>query len=472
MIHNNDVSNTEDNGNKPRTEGDRDVTVSNEKFLFREPVVLISIVCLSLFSALSFYQQSKSIMRMPMYIQFRIYSLSTSAVPVIGLMFAAFLSEVTGRKHVYRYLFALSIFLAILVVSSNHPTVTCVVFILRGMIRGGILVMNGVAITEYSSPKHRFAWLICDKAAYSIISRLMTTITLDSEILFYILLVIQLVLGLICLGSTWAWPESPYWLANKGKLEQSRTAFMWLRGKGGREELASVLKARRRPGPPKLFWISLLIAIATILVSTFSQLQVVLSSIIYRRLTSETRESQVYIHLFGTTAITCTLAAVSYFVRRKVIFIVVSILSFILCYAEALCMYLISGSAIDSISFYLLHIASDVIQTSGPAAFGVILFIEVTPHKYNTFISCICFIVTFSAFEILFPLTLYVINEVLHFSVSIALSTTFALVAALLYYFFAPETKDKTLLEIQRSYTPDENNSNPEQNQSIMLNVI
>ncbi|KAI8423554.1 hypothetical protein MSG28_012646 [Choristoneura fumiferana] len=189
-----------DNGNKPRTEGDRDVTVSNEKFLFREPVVLISIVCLSLFSALSFYQQSKSIMRMPMYIQFRIYSLSTSAVPVIGLMFAAFLSEVTGRKHVYRYLFALSIFLAILVVSSNHPTVTCV-----------------------------------------------------------------LVLGLICLGSTWAWPESPYWLANKGKLEQSRTAFMWLRGKGGREELASVLKARRRPGPPKLFWISLLIAIATIL---------------------------------------------------------------------------------------------------------------------------------------------------------------------------------------------------------------
>ncbi|KAI8423556.1 hypothetical protein MSG28_012648 [Choristoneura fumiferana] len=184
MIHNNDVRNTEDNGNKPRTDGDRDVTVPNEKFLFRE-------------------------------------------------------------------------------------------------IEMSIILKTGF-----------------------------------------------IVLGLICLGSTWAWPESPYWLANKGNLEQSRAAFMWLRGKGGREELASVLKARRRPGPPKLFWISLLITVATILVSTFSYLQLVLSSMAYHELT------------------------------------------------------------------------------------------------------------------------------------------------ALLYYFFAPETKDKTLLEIQRSYTPDENDSNPEQNQSIMLNVI
>ncbi|KAI8423557.1 hypothetical protein MSG28_012649 [Choristoneura fumiferana] len=198
MIHNNEVRNTEDNGNKPRTDGDRDVTVPNEKFLYREPIVLITIVCLPLLNALSFYHLNNSeVETLSMYIRALLYSLSASAVSLVGLMFAAFLSEVTGRKHI--------------------------------------------------------------------------------------------VLGLICLGSTWAWPESPYWLANKGKLEQSRAAFMWLRGNGGREELASVLKARRRPGPPKLFWISLLIAIATILVSTFSHLQVVLSTMAYRELTSEIR---------------------------------------------------------------------------------------------------------------------------------------------------------------------------------------
>ncbi|KAI8423555.1 hypothetical protein MSG28_012647 [Choristoneura fumiferana] len=285
MIHNNDGRNTEGDGNKPRTDGVRDVTEPNEKFLFREPIVLISIVCLSMLNALSFYQQSKDSMGMSLQFYALIYGLSASAVPVVGLMFAAFLSEVTGRKHVYRYLFALSIFSFILVVSSKHPTVVCVILILRGMIRGGSSVMNAVAISEYSSPKHRFAWLICDTAAFNTITRLMFTITSDSEILFYVLLVIQIVVGLICLGSTWAWPESPYWLANKGKLEQSRTAFMWLRGKGGREELASVLKARRRPGPPKLFWMSLLFAIATILVSTFSQLQVELSTIAYHHFT-------------------------------------------------------------------------------------------------------------------------------------------------------------------------------------------
>ncbi|KAI8423547.1 hypothetical protein MSG28_012639 [Choristoneura fumiferana] len=271
MTHNNDtyITDTEDNVNKLQSDGD--VTVPKEKFLFREPIVLISIVGLSLLDGLVLHLTPKNLAEYPTEV-FTVYSLSVSAVPMVGLIFATLLSEVAGRRHVYRYLFALSVVLFILVVSSRHPTVMIMVFILRGMIRGGSSVMNAVAICEYSSPKHRFAWMIADVATANTIGPVISS-ALNTEIVFYTLLVIQIVLGLICMRCIWAWPESPYWLANKGNLEQSRTAFMWLRGKGGRKELDSVLKARRRPGPPKLFWISLFIALATVSVTTFSYVQ-------------------------------------------------------------------------------------------------------------------------------------------------------------------------------------------------------
>lgn len=39
MIHDNDVGNSEQNGGKPRTEQDEDVSVPNEKFWLREVTI-------------------------------------------------------------------------------------------------------------------------------------------------------------------------------------------------------------------------------------------------------------------------------------------------------------------------------------------------------------------------------------------------------------------------------------------------
>lgn len=360
-------------------------------------------------------------------------------------------------------------------------------FILKNIINGGTSTVNSLIICEYSSPKYRFAWMMIDKVTTDTIGGVVSRAT-DNGIVLFALLAIQSVLGIICLKCIGAWPESPYWLATKGKFEQSKEAFISLRGEEGKKELDSVLVAPLRPGLRK-FWIALLIALAIISIVLFTGFQKILSIYVHSDLLSYVQGNlksyppsdlismspdYFTIHFFITMTIYIFLIAVSCSRKRKSLFIFVFIISSVLSYAEALGLYLVSIGYHDNILLYLLFNASDVIRTCGPALFGALLHVEIAPFAYNMIISFICGFYLFLGSLIMFAFVcILILNDTWYLPMLlIVLYTTLGLLSASVYYFYAPETKDMTLLEIQKSYTPEENDSNPEQNQSIVLNVI
>ncbi|XP_068624743.1 facilitated trehalose transporter Tret1-like [Battus philenor] len=114
--------------------------------------------------------------------------------------------------------------------------------ILQGISSGLLTTLRSVVIGEYTSPKNRGAFL--------------TTISLAQAFgIFFVHLVGSLLswqmTALICaffayasLVMTFYIPESPSWLVAKGRHEECRRVFHWLRGDDENEELEEMITAR------------------------------------------------------------------------------------------------------------------------------------------------------------------------------------------------------------------------------------
>ncbi|XP_030023186.2 facilitated trehalose transporter Tret1-like [Manduca sexta] len=114
--------------------------------------------------------------------------------------------------------------------------------ILQGLSIGMLAPLRSVLVGEYSSPKYRGAFL--------------TTVSLTQSFgIFFVHLVGSLLswqqTALVCVffsfGSlvmTIYSPESPSWLVSKGRYEESREVFRWLRGDDEEEELEEMIEAR------------------------------------------------------------------------------------------------------------------------------------------------------------------------------------------------------------------------------------
>ncbi|KAI8423553.1 hypothetical protein MSG28_012645 [Choristoneura fumiferana] len=145
----------------------------------------------------------------------------------------------------------------------------------------------------------------------------------------------QIVLMLACLLSACKWPESPYWLASQGRLVDSQEAFLWLRGEEGRKERNLLMEERRTPGPFKLYWISFFIAVATISVSVFTNLG---DRFWIRWRIGRPKDimTENILRSCGGIVIASLVSVLSYFVRRKLLFLLVCGISFILSYTMAI----------------------------------------------------------------------------------------------------------------------------------------
>ncbi|KAG6446656.1 hypothetical protein O3G_MSEX004546 [Manduca sexta] len=114
--------------------------------------------------------------------------------------------------------------------------------VLQGLSIGMLAPLRSVLVGEYSSPKYRGAFL--------------TTVSLTQSFgIFFVHLVGSLLVwqqtALVCVFFSFASlvmtiysPESPSWLASKGRYEECREVFRWLRGDTEEEELEEMIKAR------------------------------------------------------------------------------------------------------------------------------------------------------------------------------------------------------------------------------------
>lgn len=112
---------------------------------------------------------------------------------------------------------------------------------LQGVSLGMSSSLGPILIAEYASPKNRGVFL----SSVSFFLALQTLIiqTVGSYITWQMTSTLCIVISIINLTIIAASPESPSWLAARGRNEDCRKAFHWLRGHNENEELSKLLAA-------------------------------------------------------------------------------------------------------------------------------------------------------------------------------------------------------------------------------------
>lgn len=169
-----------------------------------------------------------------------------ASVLSITLLLGSFLAPIImgrlGRK-VAHFVVIVHILVGWLVIILATNTETVMIGrVIHGVSFGLMLPLRSVLIGEYTSPKNRGAFLttISVTQAFGIllIHFIGTLLTWQKTVL------ILSSFPLMSFLMTFFTPETPSWLADKGRYKECREVFRWLRGDGEKEELEAMINAR------------------------------------------------------------------------------------------------------------------------------------------------------------------------------------------------------------------------------------
>lgn len=161
----------------------------------------------------------------------------------IGFLIMPSLMQLYGRRFI-NILLNLFTFIGSIVIATAQDVPTLITGRSIQGISFGSLHVNSILAAEYSHPKRRgfftvfkvaassLGVLICHGFGFSMSWRQMAWLTAVPP-------------ALAALG-TMQWPESPSWLAYKGRYDESEAAFKWLRGKDmeSRKEIRELISAQ------------------------------------------------------------------------------------------------------------------------------------------------------------------------------------------------------------------------------------
>ncbi|XP_075987366.1 facilitated trehalose transporter Tret1-like [Anticarsia gemmatalis] len=116
---------------------------------------------------------------------------------------------------------------------------------LEGVTAGSTSILGAIVIGEYSSPVYRGMFLNLKTAALYMGSAIAHL--LGNYFHWRTVALVTLIPYVVNFGIVWMWPESPSWLASKDRFEQSEKTFYWLRGKSEQstKELREMTKAQQ-----------------------------------------------------------------------------------------------------------------------------------------------------------------------------------------------------------------------------------
>ncbi|XP_052753040.1 facilitated trehalose transporter Tret1-like [Galleria mellonella] len=164
---------------------------------------------------------------------------------IIGGLSSCFFMGWQGRRKAY-ILFNIPGIIGLLLTyfAQNYLTLL-IARILLGITGGGLHSVSIVAIAEYVHPKYRCMFLNCKTVFFS------SGITIVHALGHYIhwrrAAVMILIPHILSFIMAFMWTESPAWFASKKRFEECKDAFFWIRGRSNSSkwEVKEMIKAQR-----------------------------------------------------------------------------------------------------------------------------------------------------------------------------------------------------------------------------------
>ncbi|CAK1595532.1 unnamed protein product [Parnassius mnemosyne] len=356
---------------------------------------------------------------------------------------------------------------------ANSITVLVFARAIQGLSIGGVFI-SSITICEYASPRRRgyFTTIkIISVGVGSLLCHSFAIFCTWRQIAAFCIIPTALAVIFILF-----WPESPSFLAMKGRFEDCEKAFTWLNGNSveSKRELKYLIKAqmRRHELIRKTEKISIVECFIKTLKNKEMQKACIISALLTLCIDSCGRYfliayiTQILVEITGSKsiAIYCSIVSdlllifglsiscivIRKFKRRKLLFslgtltiaimFIISIVAVLKSKYDILCQVPWLFPFVVLLHTFVAHIGLV------PVSFAITA--EVYPLEYKGICSCISGIV----FTIFYALTLKLTPVMIEF---IGVSGTYAVYALLvmfclaILYFILPETKDKTLQEIE-----------------------
>ncbi|XP_072949867.1 facilitated trehalose transporter Tret1-like isoform X2 [Epargyreus clarus] len=391
-----------------------------------------------------------------------------------GACFVPILATLTGligRKYSNLFIGIISLIGFIVFSCSTNATHLLISEIIQGSIVAALVTSAILIVTEYTSPSYRGLFLTIKSASFFWGLWVANTIGTFTHWKY-----IGILGGSCAIYTTLVslyMPESPYWLANKERFNDCTSSLYWIRGSNdeSKRELLNLLKARSNAETDtrsflskivefkhailsKTFYKPLLLSMLIITLNNFSGkygFSVFAIDIIKNITNSESAAYSGMLILDGFTVFSTYVGSgLSKVIKRRTLFVASTLVAVLFLFIISIYLYLKSITVIVENKYVsiILLIGYSVALAVGPLILSTSLTAELIPVTHRTSFTLLMGIFTNLVFGTLIkvaPLLFGLLGDhgaFLFYGVSMT-------VCLIPIYAYLPETKDKTLMEIE-----------------------
>ncbi|XP_072949729.1 facilitated trehalose transporter Tret1-like isoform X2 [Epargyreus clarus] len=399
-----------------------------------------------------------------------------SSMP-IGLILPWLFHKI-GRKYTY-FIMCLFIFIGyVLFYTSTNVYHVLISQAFLGVSTAASNTFMPVMIAEYTTPKYRGIFLTFKNA--STFWGIWISNAIGTYYYWKNIAIVSFVCSVYML-TVLAWPESPTWLAMKGRYTESAKSHRWLKGvnKNSEKELAYLIRLQKKTKTIPLssntlnmscfhtVWTTVTsrhfykpAVICLLLVSQYQFTGKLIISIyaieVLKSLTqNESVAYKAMLILDGVTVFSMYMGCIiSRYFKRRTIMLIFTSSGISLLYIISLYLYLVALSIIQEshILIILLLTGFSIAIGCGPVILASTIYGEIVPSRYLTSITTLNGFNGTILMSVLLKLSPFMFKTLkMHGSFLLfAISSTVILI---ILYIILPETKDKTVQEIEEYFS-------------------
>lgn len=393
-------------------------------------------------------------------------SITYSGTPWVFLL--PMLAYTIGRKKSH-LLVSFTTFVAYLIFYfSQNVTHILISQLFQGPLAASYLTTSIVTVTEYSSSRYRGIFLTFKSASF--FWGVLVANAIGMFVHWRILGIVGVTCSIYNLVSIFIWPESPYWLASKRRFQECIESHRWIKGRSkvSELELERLLKANETKGfiverltvkkilntlVQKDFWRPVLMSclLACLYSFTGKMFCSVFALDILKKMTND--EKTAYTSMLILDAVTvasmyigCVISRVMK--RRTMLFAFSSIgISFLL--STSIYLFLVNSDVVSDNIYVAIPLLTGYSITigSGPMILATSIIGELLPFESKSLSMCIIALVFKAVFGTFMKISPYCFKY-LKLHGTFLMFSLLSVGVLILIYIYVPETKDKTLQEI------------------------